>query len=148
MPAPVSSAKVERSRTRDRIAFRASAMAVASPPMPPPTMMASRRGAGICMLGGSRRRRPRRCGHHENAAWRVALGGFEGWIVAEQRRTIRADELRLVPHIEIDMGVVEWRGGPHALELLDADRDAVDALVVHEMRHKRLSHGKRSMFPQ
>lgn len=61
----------------------------------------------------------------------------------EQRRAIGADELHLVPHIEIDMGMIERRGCPHALEFLDADRDAVDALVVYEMRYQRLSHGSR-----
>jgi hypothetical protein len=39
------------------------------------------------------------------------------------------------------MGMIEGWGCPHALEFLDADRDAVDALVVYEMRYQRLSHG-------
>jgi hypothetical protein len=38
MPAPVSSAKTERSRSVVAMPFRASAIAVVRPPMPPPTM--------------------------------------------------------------------------------------------------------------
>ena len=64
----------------------------------------------------------------------------------EQRGAIRADDVRLVAHIEIDVRVVVWRRRPHALELLDADLNPVDALVVHEMRHERLSHKRRSAF--
>jgi hypothetical protein len=41
--------------------------------------------------------------------------------------------------------MVVRRRGPHALELLDADRDPVDALVVHEMRHDCLSHEPPSL---
>ena len=58
----------------------------------------------------------------------------------EQGRTIGADDLLIVPHIEIDMRVIVRRGRAHALELLDADHDPIDALVVHEMRHQSLRH--------
>jgi hypothetical protein len=51
----------------------------------------------------------------------------------------------LVPHVEIDVGVIVRRGRPQALELLDADPDPVDALIVHEMRHERLGHDRRSI---
>jgi hypothetical protein len=51
-----------------------------------------------------------------------------------------------VAHIEIDVGVIVRRRRPHALELLDADPDPVDALIVHEMGHERLSHNRRSAF--
>jgi hypothetical protein len=63
----------------------------------------------------------------------------------EQGRAIRADNVRLVAHVEIDVGVIVRRGRPHALEFLDADLDPVDALVVHQMRHERLSHGRCSV---
>jgi len=46
------------------------------------------------------------------------------------------------------VGVVVRRRGPHALELLDADLDPVNALIVHEMGHERLSHKGRSAFPR
>jgi UTP-glucose-1-phosphate uridylyltransferase len=61
-------------------------------------------------------------------------------VVQKERRAIGADDLRLVPHIEIDVRVIERRRRPHALELLDADPDPVDALVVHQMRHEGLGH--------
>jgi hypothetical protein len=39
------------------------------------------------------------------------------------------------------MWVIVRRRRPHALEFLDADPDPVDALIVYEMGHERLSHG-------
>ena len=60
----------------------------------------------------------------------------------EQGRAIGADDLRLMPHVEIDVGMIVGRRRAHALEFLDADLDPVDALVVHQMRHERLSHGR------
>jgi hypothetical protein len=52
-----------------------------------------------------------------------------------------------VTHIEVNMGVVVGGRRAHALELLDADPDTVDAFVVHEMRHKGLGHGVVAVSP-
>ena len=142
MPAPVSSANTERSssvalmpcpRKRDRRGESANAAANDEHAALRPGLRHRLRAQASGAPGGA-------------VATKTQLGGslsvcVEGRIVVEQGRAIRADELGLIAHIEIDMGMVERRRRAHALEFLDADPDTVDALVVHEMRHQRLSHG-------
>src|SRR6476659_3723260 len=146
MPAPVSSAKTERSRSVALMPLRESAMAVVRPPTPPPTTSTRACGRNVVMRGRSSLRCAGRGGRHEHAGLRIALGGFKGWIVVVQRRAIRTDQIRPIAHIEINVRMVEGRRGAHALEFLDADLDAVDAFVVYEMRHQRLSHGNRDIW--
>jgi hypothetical protein len=87
------------------------------------------------------RRRPRRGGQCVDAGWRIALGCLERVIVLEHGRAIGADDLSFATHVEIDMRVIVGRGCAHALELLDANPDPVDARVIDEMRYEALSHG-------
>jgi len=83
-------------------------------------------------------------GRNIDAGGRVTFSRLERLVGSKKRRALRADDVRLVTQIEIDVRVIVRRGRPHALEFLDADHDPVDALVVHEMRYERLSHGGRS----
>src|SRR6185437_6025974 len=139
MPAPVWSANDERSSTVLLMPLRASAMAAVSPPIPPPAIRIFLCFFAISPLG---RGRPGRRGRDVDAAWRLTLALLDCRVVGEKRRAIGAHDLRLLPHVEIDVGMVEGRCGTHALELLDADPDPVDAFVVHEMRNDRLRHGR------
>src|SRR6185369_2365754 len=139
MPAPVWSANDEHSSTVLLMPLRASAMAAVRPPMPPPAIRMFLCFFAISPLG---RGRSGRRGRDVDAAWRFALSLLDCRVVSEKRRAIGADDLRLMPHVEIDVGMVEGWRGPHALELLDADPDPVDAFVVHEMRNDHLRHGR------
>src|SRR4029453_12657130 len=139
MPAPVWSANDERSSTVVLMPLRANAMAAVSPPMPPPAITMFLCVFAISLLG---RGRAGRRGRDVDAARRLAFALLDCRIVDEKRRAIGKHDLRLMPHVEIDVGMVEGWRRPHALELLDADPDPVDAFVVHEMRHDRLRHGR------
>ena len=90
-------------------------------------------------------RRAGRCRRHINATLWVAFARAKRGIVRIKGRAIGADELGIVPHIEIDMRMIVRRARAHALEFLDADPDPAGALVVDEMRHQRLRHDCRSL---
>ena len=45
-----------------------------------------------------------------------------------------------MPHIQVDVRMILGRRRAHALELLDAGLDPVDAYVIHEVWHERLGH--------
>src|SRR3989304_305311 len=144
MPAPVSSVKWERSRISVAIPRRPRAMEAASPPMPPPAMSTRSPRLGMRRPASSRRC-AWRGGRDVDAGRRIAFSRLERVVMHEQGRAIRADDVGLVAHVEIDVGGIVRRGGPPAPGFLDADPDPVDALVVHEMRYERLSHGRCSV---
>ena len=134
MPAPLSSVKSERSSTVAVEALPAERKPSGKPANASPgdqDLAPRRRRHGGC----SGRRRARRGGRHIDAGRRVALAGLERAVMHEQGRAIGADDLGLMPHVEIDVGVIVRRRRAHALELLDADLDPVDAFIVHEMWH-------------
>lgn len=66
--------------------------------------------------------------------------GIKAWIVAEERRAIGANDLRRIPHVEKDMGVIERRRLAHAHEFPRADLDQWHAGGVVKMRNKMLGH--------
>src|SRR5262245_51137706 len=136
----VSASKRVRSITVAFMPFRARAMAVVSPPIPPPTMSVRRCATRVVMRGCSGLRRAGRRGRHEHASRRIAFRSFHRRIVVEKRRAIWAYEIGAIAHIDVHGVMIERRLQDQGVEFLDADLDAVDALVVHEMRHKRLSH--------
>src|SRR5690348_7480240 len=140
MPAPVSSRKSERSSTVAVKSCRASASAAVSPPIPPPAIRYWLSGVPLVITFRLGRGRTRWRGRHIDASRRVTLSIRERCIVQKERRAIGADDLLVIPHVEINVGVVGGRARAHALKFLDADLDLVDALVVYEMRHQRLRH--------
>src|SRR5690606_8835086 len=130
--APISSRTGARSRRTVSRPARARQRALTSPPMPAPAM---RTGALT-----ARDREPGSGGLGPQAAGGLGLGRPERRIVAVEGRAIRADDLRLIAHVEEDVRMVEGRAGADAHELPHADRDRLDTPVVAEVRHHLIGH--------
>ena len=79
------------------------------------------------------------CVRYEAALW-VALIGFKTRIVNIKCRTIRAQDLAVLSHIQVDMRMIERGAGAHAIELFNANEDALGADVVGEMRDQCSGH--------
>ena len=62
----------------------------------------------------------------------------------EQRRAVRAKDLAVLPHIEIDVRMIERRTRAHAVEFFDADKDALRARVIREVRDQSTGHASAS----
>ena len=90
-------------------------------------------GEGICRFIASG-------GIGDKAAFRIALIGLEARVVDIERRAIGTQDLAVLSHVEVDMGMIEGRPGAHAVEFLDADEDALGAGVVCEMRDQCSGH--------
>src|SRR5436190_6120553 len=129
MPTPAVAKSGRCSSTVESRPLRASARASARPPMPPPAI---RIGAGMAVAvwrAGSGRSSLRA---HQAALRRSLVGGQAG-VVQVKGRAIGAEDLAVGAHVQIDVRVVVRRARAHALELLHADGDFLDALIVGEM---------------
>src|SRR4029453_5481121 len=115
MPAPVWSANDERSSTVVLMPLRANAMAAVSPPMPPPAITMFLCVFAISLLG---RGRAGRRGRDVDAGRKLPFALLDCRIVDEKRRAIGTHDLRLMPHVEKEGGMVEGGGRPQPLQLL------------------------------
>lgn len=79
------------------------------------------------------------CVCHE-AAFRIALVGLETRIIDVKRRAVRAEDLAVLAHVEIDVRMIEGRAGAHAIELPNTDEDTFGTRVVREVRCRYSSH--------
>ncbi len=82
-----------------------------------------------------------RRGLHE-AALRIALLCAEPRVVDIERRTVRAQHLVVRSHVQVDVRMIERGPRAHAIELLDADEDLLDAKVVGEVWHRCRGHAR------
>lgn len=57
-----------------------------------------------------------------------------------ERRTVWAQNLTVLTHVEVNVRVVKRRTRPHAVELFDANENALSACVVREMGNKSTGH--------
>src|SRR5437660_1257849 len=139
MPAPTACRPSAASNSTTWNPCCASARLAVSPPIPAPAITtageaatAHRSGAEVRLAGRPRElafRRPRRM-------------GIEAFVVAKQGRAIRADDFRVVAHIEENVGMIERRSLADAHEFSGADLDDRHAGSVVEMGHDLLCHGR------
>jgi len=73
-------------------------------------------------------------------AFRIALVRRETRVIDVKRRAIGAEDLGILSHVEIDVGVIERRAGAHAVELFDANEDALGTGIVGKMRDQCSGH--------
>src|SRR5690242_17740709 len=134
MPAPVSASASALSMSATRKPRAASARAAVSPPRPAPATTIVRADTRSTLFDSG-------FGRLEGAFGRPGLPRTELWVVAVEGRAIRADDLVVAAHVEIDMRMVERRQGADAHELARADLDHRNAGIIVEMGNDRLGHG-------
>ncbi len=76
--------------------------------------------------------------------FRITLGGLEARIMDIECRAVGAEDLIVLTHVEVDVGMVEGRPSAHAIEFLDADEDSFSAGVVCKMRNHCSGHASPS----
>ena len=77
--------------------------------------------------------------HHNGAAW-ICFVSVQPRIVDVQRRAVRAQDLRILPHVEEHMRMIERRTRPHALQFFHPDENLFGALIIGKMRRCVVGH--------